>query len=225
MRILVVEDDRVLCDMIAYWLRAHQYNVDECHDGEEAEYYRTEGSYDCILLDRMLPGPDGISILKKMRAAGDATPVIMITALGALSDKLTGLDGGADDYLVKPFELEELEARIRSVTRRRSGAGADRTLRFRDVVYQPDGLKLSGPGGLAVLSRKEGLVMETLLQNAEKTLSRETILTKVWGIDSDVEATNLDNYIHFLRKRLKSLKCSVKIANVWGVGYRMEGDA
>lgn len=225
MRILVVEDDRALCDAVAYWLRAHQYSVDECHDGHEADYYRKEGSYDCILLDRMLPGLDGVSILKKMREQKDTTPVILITALGTLSDKLTGLDSGADDYLVKPFEFEELEARIRSVTRRRFGTDPDRTLHFKDTSYDPDRLKLSGPGGFSVLSKKEGLVMETLLLNAGKTLSREMIINRVWGIDSDVEVSNLDNYIHFLRKRLKSLKCTVKIANVWGVGYRLEEEA
>lgn len=198
MRILVVEDDHSLCDAIAYWLRAHQYSVDECHDGHEADYYRKEGSFDCILLDRMLPGTDGVSLLKRMRAEGDTTPVILITALGALSDKLTGLDSGADDYLVKPFEFEELEARIRSVTRRHFGAEPDRTLRFGDAAYNPDELRLSGPASSVVLSKKEGMVMETLFQNAGKTLSREVILSRVWGIDSDVEATNLDNYIHFL---------------------------
>lgn len=225
MRILVVEDDRSLCEAIAYWLRARQYAVDECHDGAEADYYRREGSFDCILLDRMLPETDGISVLKKMRAEGDTTPVILITALGQLSDKLTGLDSGADDYLVKPFEFEELEARIRSVNRRHVGASADRTLRFGDLSYNPDELSLSGPGGSAILSKREGMVMETLLQNSGKTLPRETILNRVWGLDSDVELTNLDNYIHFLRKRLKTLRSAAKIANVWGVGYRMEEGA
>lgn len=222
MRILLVEDDPDLCAAIAYWLRARRYIVDECYDGHEADYYRKEGSYDCILLDRMLPGVDGISILKRIRSENDATPVILITALGALSDKLTGLDGGADDYLVKPFEFEELEARIRSVTRRRFHSDTDRSLHFGDLCYNPEESKLSGPGGFAVLSKKEGMVMEALIQNAGKTLSREVILSRVWGIDSEVERTNLDNYIHFLRKRLKSLNCTVKIANVWGVGYRME---
>lgn len=225
MRILVVEDDRSLCDAIAYWLRARQYSVDECHDGYEADYYRKEGSYDCILLDRMLPGPDGISILKRMRAGNDTTPVILITALGALTDKLTGLDNGADDYLVKPFEFEELEARIRSVTRRHYNADADHSLHFFDLSYNPDEAELSGPGGTLVLSKKEGMVMEALLRNGAKTLSREALLSRVWGIDSDVEVTNLDNYIHFLRKRLKSLQCTAKIANVWGVGYRMEAES
>ncbi len=222
MRILVVEDDRSLCDAIAYWLRSRHYETDECHDGEEAEFYRKEAHYDCILLDRMLPGTDGIRILQNMRTQGDTTPVILITALGELSDKLTGLDSGADDYLVKPFAFEELEARIRSVVRRRLGAASDAVLQFGDLSYRPDELSLTGPGGQVLLSKKEGQVMETFLRNPQKTLSRERLTGQVWGPDSDVEYTNLDNYIHFLRKRFKTIKSTVKLANVWGVGYRME---
>ena len=118
MRILLVEDDPSLCDAAAYWLRARGYEVDCCKDGEEAAWYMKEGSFDCILLDRMLPHIDGLTLLSQLRARRDFTPVILVTALGSLSDKLSGLDGGADDYLVKPFEMEELEARIRTVTRR-----------------------------------------------------------------------------------------------------------
>ncbi len=222
MRILLVEDDQGLCDAIAYWLTAKRYEVDCCQDGLEAEFFIREGRFDCILLDRMLPGKDGVSLLKEMRREGNPTPVILITALGELSDKLTGLDGGADDYLVKPFEFEELEARIRSVTRRHYDMDADQTLRFADLSYRIQDFCLTGPGSSLMLSKKEGKVMETLLQNPEKTLSRETILSRVWGLDSDVESANLDNYIHFLRRRLKTIKSCAKITNVWGVGYRLE---
>lgn len=222
MRILLVEDDQGLCDAIAYWLTAKKYEVDCCHDGAEAEFYIQEGRFDCILLDRMLPHKDGVSLLKEMRKDGNPTPVILITALGELSDKLSGLDSGADDYLVKPFEFEELEARIRSVTRRHYDMDADQTLRFADLSYRIQDFSLTGPGGSILLSKKEGKVMETLLQNPEKTLSRETILSRVWGLDSDVESANLDNYIHFLRRRLKTLKSRAQITNVWGVGYRLE---
>lgn len=222
MRILVIEDDPALCEAISYWLRARHYEVDCCRDEAEARFYQEEGCFDCILLDRMLPETDGVSLLKKMRQAGDRTPVILITALGTLSDKLTGLNCGADDYLVKPFELEELEARIRSVTRRHYGADPDMSLHFSDLTYDPSKWLLTGPAGSLSLSRKEGKVLETLLQNTGQTLSRERILSRVWGLDSDVELSNLDNYIYFLRRRLHTVKSTVKIANVWGVGYRME---
>lgn len=222
MRLLLVEDDMGLCDAIAYWLRAHKYEVDCCQDGIEAEFYIKEGTFDCILMDRMLPGQDGIAVLDKMRKDGNRTPVILITALGSLTDKLTGLNIGADDYLVKPFEFEELEARIRSVARRRYDMDTEQTLHFSDLSYRTENFCLTGPGGAVSLSKKEGRVMETLLANAGKTLSRETVLNRVWGLDSDVETANLDNYIHFLRRRLKSIKSRTKITNVWGVGFLLE---
>lgn len=222
MRILLVEDDPSLCDAAAYWLRARGYEVDCCKDGEEAAWYMKEGSFDCILLDRMLPRIDGLTLLSQLRARRDFTPVILVTALGSLSDKLSGLDGGADDYLVKPFEMEELEARIRTVTRRGRTENLTGRLFFADLSYEPETCRLCGPAGEAILSRKEGQVLETLLRSAQNALPRETVIRRVWGIDSDVEATNLDNYIHFLRRRLKALNSRARISNVWGVGFLLE---
>lgn len=222
MRILLVEDDPSLCDAAAYWLRARDYEVDCCKDGEEAAWYMKEGSFDCILLDRMLPRIDGLTLLSQLRARRDFTPVILVTALGSLSDKLSGLDGGADDYLVKPFEMEELEARIRTVTRRGRTESLTGRLFFADLSYEPETCRLCGPAGEAILSRKEGQVLETLLRSAQNALPRETVIRRVWGIDSDVEATNLDNYIHFLRRRLKALNSRARISNVWGVGFLLE---
>ena len=222
MRILLVEDDPSLCDAAAYWLRARGYEVDCCKDGEEAAWYMKEGSFDCILLDRMLPHIDGLTLLSQLRARRDFTPVILVTALGSLSDKLSGLDGGADDYLVMPFEMEELEARIRTVTRRGRTESLTGRLFFADLSYEPETCRLCGPAGEAILSRKEGQVLETLLRSAQNALPRETVIRRVWGIDSDVEATNLDNYIHFLRRRLKALNSRARISNVWGVGFLLE---
>lgn len=208
--------------MRRYWLRARGYEVDCCKDGEEAAWYMKEGSFDCILLDRMLPRIDGLTLLSQLRARRDFTPVILVTALGSLSDKLSGLDGGADDYLVKPFEMEELEARIRTVTRRGRTESLTGRLFFADLSYEPETCRLCGPAGEAILSRKEGQVLETLLRSAQNALPRETVIRRVWGIDSDVEATNLDNYIHFLRRRLKALNSRARISNVWGVGFLLE---
>ena len=196
--------------------------MDCCKDGEEAAWYMKEGSFDCILLDRMLPRIDGLTLLSQLRARRDFTPVILVTALGSLSDKLSGLDGGADDYLVKPFEMEELEARIRTVTRRGRTESLTGRLFFADLSYEPETCRLCGPAGEAILSRKEGQVLETLLRSAQNALPRETVIRRVWGIDSDVEATNLDNYIHFLRRRLKALNSRARISNVWGVGFLLE---
>lgn len=222
MRILLVEDDKKLSQAVCYWLKQNHYEADSCYTGDEAMYYISEGSYDCILLDRMLPGKDGITILRSIRQSKNLVPVILITALDSLEDKLTGLDCGADDYLVKPFEFAELEARIRCVTRRSTNNLFTDTVTFGDLSYETDELRLSGPSSSLVLSRKEGQVMEAFLTSQGKTLSREAILAKVWGLDSDIENANLDNYIHFLRRRMRSAGSTMKLSNVWGIGFRLE---
>lgn len=222
MRILLVEDDKKLSEAIVYWLEQNQYTVDSCENGEDGLYYIEQNIHDCILLDRMLPALPGLAILQKMRAAGNQTPVILITALGSLKDKVDGLDCGADDYLVKPFAFEELAARIRSVTRRPPVLGETGSLTFGDIRYIPDTNVLDGSKGSLTLSKKEGSVLEALLRSQGKTLSREYLLTKVWGPDTDIELTNLDNYVHFLRRRLKTAGCRTGLSNVWGVGYRLE---
>lgn len=222
MRILLIEDDRKLSGAMAYWLEQNQYTVDCCYNGEDGLYYIGQSIHDCILLDRMLPLIPGLDLLKEMRKSGNQTPVILITALGSLRDKVDGLDCGADDYLVKPFAFEELAARIRCVTRRPPVCVENTCLSFGDIRYEPEGYKLTGSKSTLTLSRKEGGVLEALLRCQGKTLSREQLLTKVWGPDSDIELANLDNYIHFLRRRLKTVGCSTSLNNVWGVGYRLE---
>lgn len=222
MRILLIEDDKKLSEAIAYWLEENQYTVDCCHNGEDGLYYIEQRIHDCILLDRMLPLISGLDILKKMRREGNQTPVILITALGTLKDKVDGLDCGADDYLVKPFDFEELAARIRSVTRRPPVCVENTCLSFGDIRYEQEGYKLTGSKLSLTLSKKEGGVLEALLRSQGKTMSREQLLTKVWGPESDIELANLDNYIHFLRRRLKTAGCRTTLANVWGVGYRLE---
>lgn len=222
MRILVVEDDEQLNISLCYQLKKEHFEVDSCLDGEEALYYCQEGGYDLILLDRMLPVIDGVSLLRKLRKEGDNTPVILITALGAVQDRVTGLDGGADDYLVKPFAFEELMARIRSVTRRPRTFRPSESLSFGDIEYFPEEKSLRGGSAVCTLSRKEGALLEALLRVAGQTLSRQQLLIKVWGLESDVEEGNLDNYIHFLRRRLKQVESSIRITTVRGVGYKLE---
>lgn len=222
MRILLVEDDRKLNDVLVFRLKQEGLTVDSCFDGEEALYYAKQKIHDCILLDRMLPRLDGIQVLHELRQSGNVVPIILITALGALQDKIDGLDCGADDYLVKPFEFKELMARIRSVTRRNGNVITLNALSFGDVSYDPDSSVLTGPSASCTLSRREGNLLEAFLRNSGQTLSREILLTKVWGLDSDVENGNLDNYIHFLRRRLKTAGSLIQLKNVWGVGYRLE---
>lgn len=223
MRILLAEDDRALNQTLAYQLRHEGFTVDSCYDGEEALFYSEQGIHDIILLDRMLPCLEGTDILAQLRKKGIATPVILITALGALSDKVEGLNLGADDYLVKPFAFEELLARIRCVARRPHTLTDNDTLSVCDITFRIGEGVLKGPAGSCTLSKKEAALFEALLRSRGQTLQRGTLLLKVWGPDSDVEEGNLDNYIHFLRRRLKTVGSVLTIKTVRGIGYSMAG--
>ena len=200
MRILLAEDDKELNKALTWQLTAQGYTVDSCYDGEEAIFYGRQNIYDIILLDRI--------------------PVILITALGTLQDKIAGLDFGADDYLVKPFDFEELLARIRCVTRRSPLLNAQPDiLSYHDIAWSCNKMCLTGPGGDTTLSKREGDLLESFLHTPEQILARETLLLKVWGPDTDVETGNLDNYVHFLRRRLKTVGSSLQIKTIRGVGY------
>ena len=166
MRILLIEDDHDLCYSLAFQLEKKGYQVDTCEDGADADYYTSQPIYDLILLDRMLPHMDGLTILKKLRSTDNAVPVILLTALGELEDKIHGLDAGADDYLVKPFAFEELLARIRCIRRRpRTWENSD-LYSFADITYNTTENTLTGPLGTCTLSKKEGALLEYLLKNA-----------------------------------------------------------
>lgn len=222
MRILLVEDDKQLNESLTFQLELEGFTVDSCFDGEEACYYGEQNIYDMILLDRLLPGMEGTEVLTTLRKNGITTPVILLTALGTLSDKVTGLDLGADDYLVKPFEIEELFARIRCITRRPNNLNTDNTLSVSDVIWYIGEDRLMGPSGSCTLSKREAALMETFLRRKEQILSRNLLLLKVWGPDSDVEEGNLDNYIHFLRRRLMGVGSNLQIKTIRGIGYCMK---
>lgn len=219
MRILLAEDNEALNHSLTCQLTEAGFTVDQCLNGEDALFYAQQNIYDVILLDRMLPGMSGTDVLTSIRTEGIAAPVILITALGTLTDKVTGLNLGADDYLVKPFAFEELLARIRCVARRPSSLSDGQTLRLSDISFSAEEGRLSGPGGTCTLSNRETQLLETMLRQKNQTLSRTTLLLKVWGPDSDVEDGNLDNYIHFLRRRLKAVGSRLLIKTVRGVGY------
>lgn len=222
MRILLAEDDEKLKNSLAFQLRQEGFIVDTCSDGEEALYYIEQNIHDLILLDRMLPYLSGTDVLSKMRGGNNQTPVILITALGTLDDKVKGLDLGADDYLVKPFAFEELTARIRCITRRPRKMELTGQLAFGDIVYRLEDNMLTGISGACSMSRREGDLLEVFLRNPGAPLSRTLLLTKVWGPESDVEDGNLDNYIHFLRRRLKTVGSRVLIRTIRGIGYQIE---
>ena len=219
MRILLAEDDEQLNKTLCFQLESKGFSVDTCFDGEEACYYGEQNIYDVILLDRMLPYKEGTEVLTSLREKRITTPVILITALGTLSDKVTGLDLGADDYLVKPFAFEELLARIRCVTRRPHAITGDDLLSVSDISLDINDCRLSGPGGECSLSKREASLLETFLRRKDQSLSRSLLLLKVWGPDSDVEDGNLDNYIHFIRRRLRLVNSQVEIKTIRGIGY------
>lgn len=222
MRILLAEDDEQLNKTLRYQLENNGFSVDACFDGDEACYYGEQNIYDVILLDRMLPYKEGTEVLTSLRKKGITVPVILITALGTLSDKVTGLDLGADDYLVKPFAFEELLARIRCVTRRPHTLTNDDVLTVSDLSLNLIDYHLTGPAGKCSLSKREAALLETFLRRIGQSLSRSLLLLKVWGPDSDVEEGNLDNYIHFLRRRLNLVGSALEIRTIRGIGYCLQ---
>lgn len=223
MRILLIEDDVSLCKALLIHLGSQGYETDVCHNGTDGLSYALQNTYDLIILDRMLPELDGMTLLGAIRKKNISTPVIMATAMDSLRDKISGLDCGADDYITKPFDAEELLARIRALTRRPAVLKESPLLCFRDLCFDPENLELSANGKSLSLSKKEAGLMEYFLKNKEQNLRRGLILSYVWGADAEIEEGNLDNYIYLLRRRLRTLKSRVQIKTIHGVGYRLEG--
>ena len=221
MRILIIEDDKEQCTLLQFRLEKEGYSSDICCDGDDAAYYLSSNAYDLILLDCMLPHKDGLTILREMRNSGNTTPVIMLTALGELSDRISGLDCGADDYIVKPYEFGELMARIRCRLRRSSGIESLDRLCVGDVSFSAEERVLTGPADSCTLSNKEGELMELFLRNPDQTISRSTILSRIWGADYEIEDGNLDNYIYFVRRRLRKVGSTLAIKTIHSVGYRL----
>lgn len=222
MRILIIEDDPALCEALKVSLEQAGYSVDLCTDGADAPFYLMQKNADLILLDRMLPGIDGLTLLGLLRQNQIQTPVILATAMDQVGDRIEGLDCGADDYLVKPYDMEELLARIRALTRRSPVLRRTAELTYLDLALKPEEYTVTCGSTSLTLSKKEAALFEYFLRNPEKTLPRELLLAHVWGADCMVEDGNLDNYIHFLRKRLKTLGSRAALKTVHGVGYRLE---
>lgn len=222
MNILLIEDDQNLCEMVRFQLQHEKHHVDLCHDGRDGLDLLLQDAHDIVLLDRMLPVMNGLSVLKKARAAGIKTPAILVTALGGLYDRIEGLDGGADDYITKPFEYKELSARIRSLARRAGKWEENGLLKYGDISYDTSVRTLYGPGCELQLSGKEGLLLEVFIRNPLKVINRMVIFSRVWGVDAPVEEGNLDTYIHFLRKRLAFAGSRLNIKTVRGIGYILE---
>ena len=221
MNILVVEDEVNLANALAHILKDQHWNADVVHDGNSAVDYASSGMYDAIVLDVMLPGKDGFEVARELRRGGNATPILMLTARSTTRDKVGGLDSGADDYMTKPFESEELLARIRALTRRTGEVVLD-SLSFGDLVLDLSDMNLRCGDRSVHLSVREGAVMELLMRSTQTTLSKNALLTRVWGTDGEAGINNVEAYISFLRKKIAFLGSHATISTIRMLGYKLD---
>ena len=221
MRLLYAEDERSMARAVSTILVKNNYSVDVVYDGESALDYLETGNYDGAILDVMMPKLDGFEVLRRMRARGDSTPVLLLTARAEIDDRVAGLDSGANDYLTKPFDMKELLARIRAMTRRLS-AQADKTLSFGSVTLDCASYDLAGPGGSTKLAGKEFQLMEMLMRHPRKLVSTETFMDRIWGYDSEADLNIVWVYISTLRKKLKGIGADIEIKAQRGAGYYLE---
>ncbi len=221
MRILVVEDEVKIARAIARGLENEGYAAEVVHDGDDAVFWATEQAFDAIILDVMLPGRDGFTVCRDLRAAGVSTPVLMLTARGSVEDRIGGLDAGADDYLVKPFAFGELLARLRALLRR-GPAERSPEIVVGDIVIDPAAHTVTREGVPVELSAREFSLLEYLARHPGEVMRRADILDHVWATDYDGLSNVVDVYIGYLRKKLETPFDSKVIHAVRGVGYRLE---
>ena len=221
MRLLYAEDEKSLARAVSAILVRNNYSVDVVHDGQSALDYLATENYDGAILDVMMPGKDGFAVLREMRARGDSTPVLLLTARSEIDDRVSGLDSGANDYLTKPFDSKELLARIRAMTRVLS-VQPDKTISFGKVTLDCASYDLSGPGGSTKLAGKEFQMMEMLMRSPRKLISTEAFMDRIWGYDSEAELNSVWVYISTLRKKLKGIEADIEIKAQRGVGYYLE---
>lgn len=222
MKILIIEDEYSLADAIAETLKKENFNVNIKTNGEEGENEALTNIYDLILLDVMLPEKDGFQILKNLRKEKNTTPIIMLTAKSEISDKLNGLENGADDYITKPFHVKELLARVKVVLKRNTNVEDTNILQYEDLKLDIRTGKMSSRYNEIAINGKELELLEMLLLNKNQIVNRELLANKIWGYYSDTEYNNVEVYVSFLRKKLKLIKSKVIIKAVRGIGYKLE---
>ncbi|TVY09697.1 response regulator transcription factor [Paenibacillus cremeus] len=223
MRILLMEDDEKLGMLIQYKLSQEFHNVEWVRDSETAEQYIQVGSYDAYILDWMVPGKSGVELCADLRAKGDRTPILMLTARDAVPDRVKGLRSGADDYLVKPFAFEELSARVHAMSRRGAAEWSDDVLRLGDdvLVLNRDTHDVVRSGSVLSLTRREFQLLALLLQYSGQVISRERIMDQIWGMDAEVTPNSVDATIKLLRKKVDDPFPDKLIHSVRGFGYRL----
>ena len=220
LRLLLAEDERSLSRAVTTILEKNNYNVDAVYDGAEALDYLQSGSYDAVILDVMMPKLDGLTVLKRLRAKGDRTPVLMLTAKAEIEDKVAGLDGGADDYLTKPFDTRELLARLRVLTR--GVQTVDTQMHYGNITLDRASFELSGPNGSFRLAKKEYQMMEILMSNPHNLVSTERLMERIWGYDAEAEINVVWVYVSYLRKKLTAIGANVQIRAARNAGYSLE---
>ncbi len=221
MRILIVEDETRLAETLRQLMEEQRYQADMVGDGADGVDYGLTGQYDLIILDVMLPKVDGFEVARRLRSAHISTPILMLTARDDISDKIGGLDCGADDYMTKPFDSGELMARVRALTRRQGEVLGD-VLKVGDLSLECSSRLLRVGERSVRLGFKEFEVMRLLMVNSRAVVSKETLIAKIWGLDSEAEDNNVEVYISFLRKKLAYLGSRIAISTVRKVGYYLE---
>ncbi len=224
MRLLLAEDEQVLSDALVTILTHNHYSVDAVYNGQDALDYLMNGDYDGAILDIMMPKMDGLTVLRRARAANLTLPILLLSAKAEIDDRVEGLDSGADDYLTKPFAAKELLARIRAMTRRKPTL-EDIILQFGDLSLDRTDFTLSSGSGQVRLANKEFQMMEMLMENPRQVVPTERFLEKIWGYDSDAEINVVWVYISMLRKKIAGLHSGVQIKAARGVGYSLESSS
>lgn len=221
MRLLLVEDEKELSRALAKMLTKEGYDVDTVYDGADGLNFASTGMYDIIILDVIMPKMNGFEVLQELRRKKLDTPVIMLTALADANDKIAGLDRGADDYISKPFSFDELSARIRAVLRRRGNLVSDNKLEYAEASLDLTAYSLRTPSGEISLTHKEFEILRFLFEYPNFVATKNDLIIKAWGLDSDFESNNLEVYMSFIRKKLNHLNTSFNIEAVRGIGYKL----
>ncbi|MBQ9082860.1 MAG: response regulator transcription factor [Clostridia bacterium] len=220
MRLLLAEDERSLSKAIMRILEKNNYAVDAVYDGASALDFLRHSTYDAVILDVMMPGMDGIAVLKALRSGGNPVPVLILSAKAEVDDKVLGLDSGANDYLTKPFDTKELLARLRVLTR--GPRSIDSTMTVGNVMLNRATFELSSPTGSFRLANKEFQMMEILMTNPRNLISTERFMEKIWGYDSETEINVVWVYISYLRRKLAALNANIQIKVTRNAGYSLE---
>lgn len=220
MRILIVEDEKALSRVLVKIFEKNYYSVDTVYNGQEALDYIATGNYDIVLMDVMMPVMDGITALKKIRADGNQIPVLLLTAKSEVDDKVIGLDSGANYYITKPFDIKELLAAVRAITRKEEQT--DNRLHFGNITLDTSTYELASDTDSVKLTNKEFQMMEIFMSNPKILVSADTLMERIWGYDSDSEINVVWAYISYLRKKLKNLNANFTIKSSRNSGYSLE---